>query len=682
MSTPTELGAPSREGRAWAVLLASAMFVMGPHEARSQEQVTGTLLEIWTDPLPGTSAQPRVDYLIVDDRGLSWVLEVNPGQLPAQGELRSWIGREVTASGVRLTDPRAGPATDDGLFDVESIVMTGGGPLRTHGEDVTGVKRYVTIMCRFAESEDESGTRDLSTYQFWMGEAEPGMGHYWDVVSDGQVDFDGTEVVGWYELPAPVTSYFSDGDGERDNPQWQNLAAGCTSLADADVDFNGVDGINLQFNLRFGSSWGGTSSLLLDGQQRLLGTTWMAAWSGQSVYGHEIGHSFGLPHSSGPYGETYDSEWDVMSDSYVRYDETLSTWIGQQTIGYHKDILGWIGPERKVEVQGLGTTHSIFLNYWGRSSGLGYSLLQIPLEGAEYLTAEARLQEGYDSGVPHQGVVLHRIDETRSRPANVVDADGNGHPNDQGSVWQTGESFNDGDLGITIEVGESTADGLQLEVRFGWQLDLTIEGNGRVQSTPAGVDCTESCKPLFTAPTAFTLSAVETTEFAFSGWAGSCAGTGECAIDLSANAAVTAFFLELISLTADADRPAGLVGAGYEDVLSATGGTGSYGWSLTGGALPSGVRLSGSEGTVSGIPEESGDFQYTVSVSSGPLTADATYTMSVSRPTLVRDDVLDQLLGTGSALSEEELRYLDLIGNDNGRLDVGDVLIFLTLVGQ
>jgi hypothetical protein len=56
--------------------------------------------------------------------------------------------------------------------------------------------------------------------------------------------------------------------------------------------------------------------------------------------------------------------------------------------------------------------------------------------------------------------------------------------------------------------------------------------------------------------------------------------------------------------------------------------------------------------------------------------------MSVSRPTLVRDDVLDQLLGTGSALSEEELRYLDLIGNDNGRLDVGDVLIFLTLVGQ
>ena len=272
MSTPTELGAPSREGRAWAVLLASAMFVMGPHEARSQEQVTGTLLEIWTDPLPGTSAQPRVDYLIVDDRGLSWVLEVNPGQLPAQGELRSWIGREVTASGVRLTDPRAGPATDDGLFDVESIVMTGGGPLRTHGEDVTGVKRYVTIMCRFAESEDESGTRDLSTYQFWMGEAEPGMGHYWDVVSDGQVDFDGTEVVGWYELPAPVTSYFSDGDGERDNPQWQNLAAGCTSLADADVDFNGVDGINLQFNLRFGSSWGGTSSLLLDGQQRLLGT--------------------------------------------------------------------------------------------------------------------------------------------------------------------------------------------------------------------------------------------------------------------------------------------------------------------------------------------------------------------------------------------------------------------------
>jgi hypothetical protein len=38
--------------------------------------------------------------------------------------------------------------------------------------------------------------------------------------------------------------------------------------------------------------------------------------------------------------------------------------------------------------------------------------------------------------------------------------------------------------------------------------------------------------------------------------------------------------------------------------------------------------------------------------------------------------ILDQLLGSGS-LTADHLRFLDLLGNRNGRLDVGDVRAWL-----
>ena len=63
-------------------------------------------------------------------------------------------------------------------------------------------------------------------------------------------------------------------------------------------------------------AWGGSTYLNLDGQSRMYRITWLPPWSykNQGPIAHEMGHGFGLPHSSGPYGATYDSRWDVMSD--------------------------------------------------------------------------------------------------------------------------------------------------------------------------------------------------------------------------------------------------------------------------------------------------------------------------------------------------------------------------------
>jgi len=57
--------------------------------------------------------------------------------------------------------------------------------------------------------------------------------------------------------------------------------------------------------------------------------------------------------------------------------------------------------------------------------------------------------------------------------------------------------------------------------------------------------------------------------------------------------------------------PSGRAGAAYSATLSATGGTGSTRWAVTGGALPPGLTLS-TAGLLSGTPSTDGSYAVTV----------------------------------------------------------------------
>jgi len=66
--------------------------------------------------------------------------------------------------------------------------------------------------------------------------------------------------------------------------------------------------------------------------------------------------------------------------------------------------------------------------------------------------------------------------------------------------------------------------------------------------------------------------------------------------------------------------PGGTVGSAYSQTLTATGGTGTYAWSLVGGNVPAGLTL-GSAGVLFGSPTTAGTFGFTVQVASGTQTA-------------------------------------------------------------
>ncbi|NTI26448.1 tandem-95 repeat protein [Rhizobium rhizogenes] len=84
--------------------------------------------------------------------------------------------------------------------------------------------------------------------------------------------------------------------------------------------------------------------------------------------------------------------------------------------------------------------------------------------------------------------------------------------------------------------------------------------------------------------------------------------------------------------------PAATVAAAYSQTVTASGGTSSYGFAITAGALPAGLTLS-SAGTLTGTPTAGGTFNFTVtatdsSTGAGPFTGSRAYSLSVSAPTI------------------------------------------------
>jgi hypothetical protein len=75
-------------------------------------------------------------------------------------------------------------------------------------------------------------------------------------------------------------------------------------------------------------------------------------------------------------------------------------------------------------------------------------------------------------------------------------------------------------------------------------------GSGAVTSTPPGIDCGLDCSETLAAGTTVTLHATADVGSVFTGWTGGgCGGTGDCVIDLVADAATDAAFALALALS-------------------------------------------------------------------------------------------------------------------------------------
>lgn len=599
-----------------AVLALALSFGLSGRVVAQQVGQTGVFSVIWAnDPRPGSTAPAERLYFLTDNQGHATRLRLTDAQLAPFGGYRALLRKRVRVDGDRSPAALGVPASRTPELNVrilqplEALAPVGKAALQANA--IAGSRRYVTILCSFPDIP--SLPNSVGTYQAWNTSATgPSLPDYWHEVSGGLVDLSGSMVVGWLPLPN-MSSYYGITGLAGLNVDLQGLAADCTGQADSMVDFTQFAGINLQFNANLnGFSNGGPNAMFLDGQLRFYSMTWLSSWADMSIYAHEEGHGYGLPHSSGPYTQIYDSRWDVMSaGNQVRHP--------MHTIVYHKDLLGWIPTAREYLAPSGASSASIVLDRVEPSTGTDYLAARIPIPGpnGQFYTVEARQRVSYDSVVPGDAVVIHKVDPTRTdRDAQVVDPDLNGDPNDAGSMWLPGETFTDAVANVTVRVDSATATGYGITITTGAtpptrKLVVQLSGGGTVTSAPllpASINCPGVCSASYTDGQVVTLAYAVVGGVAFGGWGGDCAGSGlsTCSLVMNTDRNVTATFQPGHLLTLQVVGQTGLVAGNRGGIFTSPGAINCQSSVIN----CSGTLLANSQYAIGAYPEQVTGVQY------------------------------------------------------------------------
>lgn len=431
-------------------IVSMAFVLAAPEVLYAQDEpweYTGRLEIVWGDKVEAGAWQEFfTQAYLVTEAGDRIAIGITPEMLAAGGETTALQGATVTVQG-RMS--AAG--------QLEAQSLTPSLEAAASSAAIQGSYPWVVLLCRGAGAQIVH-EEPFAYYSELMGGEPYGIDHYWREQSYGKANVLGSGVAGWLDLPAPASAYQVSFQGGVSLEKDKSFAD-CTAAADPYVDFTQYRGIALIVPVppvSTGGIWffGGGRMVNLDGKSRFMSVVWMPreiadSWqsggTGADILVHEMGHGFGLPHSSGPYGATYDSTWDVMSmsgGSHCYLDAVKFGCAGQHTIAVHKEWLGWLEAGQVLTLAN-NTSAEVLLQRLAQPAGNGAMMIKAPISGTNrYYTVEARQLVGYDKGLDGEAVIVHEVDPNRlERPAQVVDPDGNGDPNDEGAQWAPGERF-------------------------------------------------------------------------------------------------------------------------------------------------------------------------------------------------------------------------------------------------
>ena len=121
------------------------------------------------------------------------------------------------------------------------------------------------------------------------------------------------------------------------------------------------------------------------------------------------------------------------------------------------------------------------------------------------------------------------------------------------------------------------------------------------------------------------------------------------------------------------------MGFSFADTVRATSSLGAVQLTLT-SPLPPGLTFNAATGALSGIPTTMGVFNLDFRAVSASVEVLASYPLTISKPALQQDAVVNHVFGRGT-LTADQARFVDLLGNRNGRVDVGDLRAWLVDAG-
>lgn len=365
--------------------------------------------------------------------------------------------------------------------ETRSIHAGGGAALTTAPS--TGSLHLLVILAEFSNLPHRIPASRFGPHLFGAGTT---LATYYDEVSGGTLAVDG-DVHGWFPLPHSEL-YYSDGIGGVGTypNNGQRLAEDAVTAAIAagvdlgDYDANGDDVVDalLVVHSAEGLEWAGTTGagalspvpdpaainshkwVVVDGDfgaalprvadyftapemqraRTLLFPTWADSIATIGVYCHELGHVLGLP-------DVYDVQtsesrlgtfeiMDAGTWTYVPSNPAVSLpgSLPSHFSAWSRMFLGWATPTVVAPAVGELDQRALTLSAAG-AGGAPLQLLANPggvdwsqsgPGGGEYFLCEMRTQQGFDAGLPGEGLLVYHVDE--ARPDNVASryADGAG----------------------------------------------------------------------------------------------------------------------------------------------------------------------------------------------------------------------------------------------------------------
>lgn len=241
--------------------------------------------------------------------------------------------------------------------------------------DVLGYQPVLAVGCRFADTNFP----DLLDYSNSGVQTILAHTHdYFDIISDHRVNFQG-EFVGWRDLPKSSGDYTAD-DATRD---CEGVARGVLAERGArTVDYRAIV---MLFNRDIGLSNQTQPDPVLGTYVRLRYSGGVGGgWTSEALWAHELGHAFGLSHSTFPVradGYQYNDFQDPMSGFAHSAEERWNFPVGgvcngmflnpeciysgqadQMPVHYsafQKQRLGWLAPDQMLAHAGGTSSYQL-----------------------------------------------------------------------------------------------------------------------------------------------------------------------------------------------------------------------------------------------------------------------------------------------------------------------------------
>jgi len=263
-----------------------------------------------------------------------------------------------------------------------------------------GSVEWSVLLCRHAADADAQGNppRDRAFYEnLFYKDGTNGLADYMDQVSYGNLNLDGSIVMGWYTMPFTLNQSRTRNRRQIWDDCINAAAAGGYNLPDGRL------AAVVTWPSRDLYGWPGRGAYM--------------PWNAEiGAYAHEVGHGFGFEHSYSndptyrnadwaQIGEYHDP-WDVMSYAAVYSTDTGTDGHGRWGPGlnaYHKDRMGWMPTDKIYRFGAKGETsatiwleplttydyRTFYLEWintidWGKLAGLGRRGLRHGFEESSY----------------------------------------------------------------------------------------------------------------------------------------------------------------------------------------------------------------------------------------------------------------------------------------------------------